>query len=199
MNYQIFANSLQIIGIYNISHAFQNKIYMNGWYARANWQCFVKIITHNGRCSGGHNWPKHFGGCMVISVSENRPISQIPAYSCPLAYNALFRTKCACFCSESCICWIWNRCSVWFVRLVHCETHTNVIKTFSISPSDIACVRGNTSTIMHDEFGVCSYNGSCGSYAASCWQPYHLIPQLGTIPMVITYVHSQFQVYGNYL
>ena len=71
MNYQKFSNSLQIIGIHNKGQALQNFTSMVDTRGLTD-SASLKIITHNGRNSGGHNWPKTIlGGACCLSVCEH--------------------------------------------------------------------------------------------------------------------------------
>ena len=58
----MFLNSPPIIEIYDTGYALQNKTYLTGQYARANWECVAKNDQNNSRNTGSHNWPKTFYG-----------------------------------------------------------------------------------------------------------------------------------------
>ena len=70
MNYQKFSNSLQVIRIHNKGQALQNFTLMVDTRGLAD-SASLKIITHNGRNSGGHNWPKTIlgGACCYRYVN----------------------------------------------------------------------------------------------------------------------------------
>ena len=58
----MLSNSLPIIEIHNTGHALQNKANLTGWYARFNWQCFVKNRQNNGHNTGAKTDLKPFLG-----------------------------------------------------------------------------------------------------------------------------------------
>ena len=55
------------------------------------------------------------------TVESNRPVSQIPEYTCSISCNAPFRTEMCTFLFWMEHCGIWNRCILGFVSLVNCS------------------------------------------------------------------------------
>ena len=63
---------------------------------------------------------KFLGRATQHDEINNRPISQIPQYTCPISHNAPFRTEMCIFLFWMVHCRILHRCIVGFVNLVYC-------------------------------------------------------------------------------
>ena len=69
-----------------------------------------------------------------VICDGNRPNSQILQCTCPISQNSPFRAEMCAFLFWLVHCRIWDRCIVWFVRLVYCFE----LKVFSFSGKIVA-------------------------------------------------------------